>query len=108
QQFAHNRPYDQWVRELLTANGVSGQYGPVIFYRVAKSPEEAAKAVSQAFLGVRLECAQCHHHPFEKWSQDDFYGLAGFFNGIERRPVHGEELVFFASYHETRIPFSNK
>jgi hypothetical protein len=108
EQFARNRPYDQWVRELVKAAGPSGENGPVNFYRVARTPEEAARAVSQAFLGIRLECAQCHHHPFEKWSQDDFYGLAGFFNGLQRRPVRGEELVYFAGYQETRIPRTGK
>jgi len=86
-QFALNRPYDQWVRELVTASGMSAKNGPVNFYRAAQTPEDMAKAVSQVFLGIRLECAQCHHHPFEKWGQDDFYGLAGFFSGVERKPT---------------------
>ena len=103
-QFARNRPYDAWVRELLTASGSSARYGPVNFYRAAGTPEGAARAVSQAFLGVRLECAQCHHHPFDRWGQDDFYGLAGFFNGMTRRPRRGEEFVFHAGYRETRLP----
>ncbi len=108
-QFARNRPYNEWVRELITASGSSSTNGPVNFYRASKTPEDATRAVSQAFLGIRLECAQCHHHPFEKWSQDDFYGLAGFFQGLERRPVRGEEeLVIFAGYRETRHPVSNK
>jgi hypothetical protein len=107
-QFARNRPYDVWVRELLTASGASGKNGPVNFFRAAPTPEEAAKAVSQAFLGIRLQCAQCHHHPFEKWSQDDFHGLAGFFNGMTRRPAEGEEFVFHAGYRETRLPETDR
>lgn len=108
EQFARNRPYDVWVRELLVASGPSGQVGPVNFFRAAATPEEAARSVSQAFLGVRLECAQCHHHPFEKWSQEDFYGLAGFFNGMIRKPERGGELVFHAGYRETRLPLSGQ
>ena len=105
QQLAANRPYDAWVRELLTASGNSGQHGPVNFYRALRTPDELVRAVSQAFLGIRLECAKCHHHPFERWSQDDFYGLAGFFNGLERKPVEaGRELVFHAGPRETKIP----
>lgn len=109
EQIARNRPYDQWVRELVMASGSSAKHPAVNFYRASKTPEEATRAVSQAFLGIRLECAQCHHHPFEKWSQDDFYGLAGFFQGIERKPGRGEEeLVSHAGYREMRIPLSNK
>jgi hypothetical protein len=107
-QFAANRPYDVWVRELLTAAGDSGKLGPVNFYRAADTPDALARTVSQAFLGVRVECAQCHHHPFEKWSQEDYYSLAGFFNGIERKPLTKERvLVFHAGYREMPIPDSN-
>ena len=107
-QFAANRPYDEWVRELITAAGDSGKSGPVNFYRAADTPDALARTVSQAFLGVRVECAQCHHHPFEKWSQEDYYSLAGFFNGIERKPLTKDRvLVFHAGYREMPIPDSN-
>jgi hypothetical protein len=109
EQFAHNRPYDQWVRELITASGTSAKNGPVNFYRASKTTEDVTKAVSQAFLGIRLECAQCHHHPFEKWGQEDFYGLAGFFNGLERKPKPGEgEMVFHAGFRETTFPLTKR
>src|SRR5262245_56069154 len=109
QQLAANRPYNAWVRELLSASGNSGQHGPVNFYRALRTPEELTRAVSQAFLGIRLECAQCHHHPFERWSQDDFYGLAGFFNGLERKPLEaGRELVYHAGWRETKVPVFNR
>ena len=106
-QFAANRPYDQWVRELITAAGDSGKSGPVNFYRASDTPDALARTVCQAFLGVRLECAQCHHHPFEKWSQQDYYSLAGFFNGIERKPLAKDRvLVFHAGYREMPMPES--
>ena len=109
QQFALNRPYDEWVRELLTATGDSAKFGPVNFYRALRTPEEATRGVTQAFLGVRVECAQCHHHPFEKWAPSDFFGMAGFFNGIERKSLgENRELVFHAGYRETRIPLTNE
>src|SRR5439155_12409914 len=58
------------------------------------TPEEAARSVSQLFLGVSLQCAQCHHHPFEKWGQDDYFGFAGFWTGVKRKPLpHGEAVV---------------
>jgi hypothetical protein len=108
-QFARNRPYDQWVHELISASGTSAKNGPVNFFRAAQTTEDVTKAVSQAFLGIRLECAQCHHHPFEHWGQDDFYGLAGFFNGIERKPNAGEgTLVVQAGFHEMAIPQTSR
>ena len=104
-QFAHNRPYDQWVRELLTATGDSAKFGPVNFFRSAESPDALARTISQAFLGVRVECAQCHHHPFEKWSQEDYYSLAAFFNGLELRPLGKDRvLVFHPGYRDLTIP----
>jgi hypothetical protein len=109
EQLARNRPYDQWVRELITAAGPSARNGPVNFYRAAQTTEEVTRAVSQAFLGIRLECAQCHHHPFEKWGQDDFYGLAGFFNGLERRQSPGEgEMIFHSGLRPTAVPRTNR
>src|SRR5262245_37082926 len=109
EQFAANRPYDEWVRELITAAGDSGKSGPVNFYRSSDTPDALARAVSQAFLGVRVECAQCHHHPFEKWSQEDYYGLAGFFNGLERKPLAKDRvLVYHAGYRDMPIPDSSQ
>jgi len=81
-QFAANRPYDEMVREILTAQGPVQSEGPAAFFKTLDAPEVTSRAVSQLFLGVRIECAQCHHHPSERWSQDDYAGLAGFFSGI--------------------------
>jgi hypothetical protein len=109
EQFARNRPYDQWARELVLASGNSAQVGPVNFYRALDTPDGLARGVSQALLGVRLECAQCHHHPFEKWSQQDFYGLAAFFNGLERKPISPDRvLVYHTGYRQTMIPLTNQ
>ena len=108
-QFAHNRPYDEWVRELIVASGSASQVGPVNFFRASATPEEMTRAVSQAFLGIRLECAQCHHHPFEKWTQDDFYGLVGYFNGVQRKKLAGDdEMVFHAGYRVQKMPLTNR
>ncbi len=104
-QIADNVPYDQWVRELLTATGVSGKYGPVNFYRAMRTPDELTRGVSQAFLGIRMDCAQCHHHPFEKWGQDDFYGMSGFFNGLQRKKLSPtRDLIFHAGFRPTKMP----
>ena len=80
ERFAKNEPYDRWVRELLTAEGNTGENGPALFYvQYRGQPEETAVAVSRLFLGTQLQCARCHDHPFERWQQRDFYGLAAFF-----------------------------
>ena len=87
EQFVRNRPYDEFVRELVTAQGDTFDGGPAAFYKVLDSPEAMARSVSQLLLGVRIECAQCHHHPSEQWGQDDYYALAGFFTGVKAKPL---------------------
>lgn len=89
-------PYDQMVRELLAATGTVIANPPVAWYKRVKEPKQQIEDVAQLFLGVRLQCAQCHHHPFERWSQDDYYSLAAFFSRIGRKPTDtaGEDLIF--------------
>jgi len=79
EKFAKNERYDRIARELLLAQG--GTYeGPAMFFAQFRSrPEDAAEAVSRLILGTQIHCARCHDHPFDKWSQTDFYGMAGFF-----------------------------
>ncbi len=92
--FRENRPYDQLARDLLTVQGNTSEEGPGSFYKVLAKPEESARSISQLLLGVRIECAQCHHHPSERWSQDDYVGLAGFFTGITRKRLpNGETAI---------------
>lgn len=98
--FRENIPYDQFARQLVTAQGSTWRNGATVIYRDRPITEEIGSSVSQIFLGVRLECAKCHHHPFEVWSQDDFYGFAAFFarvghNGGLSPPISGsEELIY--------------
>lgn len=91
-----NRPYDQMVRELLAATGEAVKNPPVAWFNQVKTPEQQLEDVSQLFLGVRMNCAQCHHHPFERWSQQDYYGLSAFFTQIGRRPtaIAGQSVIF--------------
>jgi hypothetical protein len=108
-QIARNHPYDQWARELITATGSSARIGPVNFYRASATTEEVTRSFSQAFLGIRMECAQCHHHPFEKWSQDDFYALAGFFNGMQRKKTMGDdEVILHPGYAPMSMPMTTR
>lgn len=81
--FAKNVPYDQWVRELLLAEGNSLEQGAPLFYvQYRAQPEETMVAVSRIFLGTQLQCAQCHDHPYENWTQRDFFGMAAFFGRL--------------------------
>lgn len=94
--FLANKPYDQFVRELLAATGTVIGNPPVSWYKRVKEPKQQLEDVAQLFLGVRMQCAQCHHHPFEKWSQDDYYSLGAFFTQVGRKPsaTRGEDLIF--------------
>ncbi|MCA9216825.1 MAG: DUF1549 domain-containing protein, partial [Planctomycetales bacterium] len=85
-KFASNTPYDEVVRELLQAEGRVTSSGPILFYTALNlNAEEIASQTSRAFLGTRMECAQCHDHPFDnRWSQHDFWGYAAFFARISR------------------------
>jgi hypothetical protein len=76
---AANKPYDRFVCELLTAEGPLDESAPAAFSQGAPRPGEAASSLAQIFLGVRIACAECHHHPFDRWSQTDYYGMQAFF-----------------------------
>ena len=91
-----NKPYDRLVRELLAATGTIADNPPVAWYKRVKQPTEQLEDVAQLFLGVRMQCAQCHHHPFERWSQHDYYSMAAFFSQIGRKPTAtaGEDVIF--------------
>ncbi len=91
-----NKPYDQMVRELLAATGTVIANPPVVWYKRVKEPKQQVEDVAQLFLGVRMQCAQCHHHPFERWSQDDYYSFSAFFTQVGRKPTatRGEDMIF--------------
>lgn len=86
ESMAKNKPYDRFVREILTATGdFSGPKAqpPVGWYNVLRTPQALVDDTAQVFLGTRIQCAQCHHHPYEKWSQDDYWELAAFFARVQ-------------------------
>ncbi|GIW79901.1 MAG: surface protein [Gemmatales bacterium] len=91
---------DQFVREIITAEGSTFRDGPANYYGVGRNPSDWAEATAQVFLGVRIQCAKCHHHPFEKWSQDDYYGMTAFFirlanKGSQEFGIFGRETVLY-------------
>ncbi len=91
-----NKPYDEMVRQILGATGTIVANPAVAWYKRVKEPNQQLEDVAQLFLGVRMQCAQCHHHPFEKWSQHDYYSFAAFFSQVGRKPtpIAGEDLIF--------------
>jgi hypothetical protein len=86
ESLAHNLPYDQFVRGVLAASGSAQTSPPVQWYRRLRETGAFVDDTAQVFLGMRLQCAKCHHHPFEKWSQHDYYGFAAFFARVGRKP----------------------
>jgi hypothetical protein len=78
----NNLPYDQFVRQIVAASGELGIHPPVVWYREVKTNDQQVEDTAQLFLGLRIQCARCHHHPFEKWGQDDYYGFAAFFSQV--------------------------
>ena len=107
---AANKPYDQFVSELLTASGSQNENPPAIWYRAVRKSPEYVESVAQAFLGVRIQCAQCHHHPTERWSQADYFSLAAVFSRVGRKggfadaEVPTDEIIFLKERGDVRHP----
>ena len=115
ESFRANKPYDQFVREIVTAEGNTHRYGPAVIYRDRREPADLTTMFSQLFLGVRLDCAKCHHHPNEKWSQDDFYRFAAFFGPVKQKgagisaPISaGNETFYFAPGKSVKHPVTGE
>ncbi|MDF1741157.1 MAG: DUF1549 and DUF1553 domain-containing protein [Verrucomicrobiales bacterium] len=91
-----NKPYNELVTELVTASGEVGRNPAVAWYRSVKDSKEQMADLAQVFLGIRMQCAQCHHHPYEKWSQDDYYSFAAFLSSVGRKKGEqpDEEIIF--------------
>jgi hypothetical protein len=91
-----NTPYDVMVRDLLAATGEITTNPAVAWFKRVKEPKQQLEDVAQLFLGVRMQCVQCHHHPFERWGQQDYYSLAAFFSQIGRKlsSTPEEETIF--------------
>jgi hypothetical protein len=108
--FRDNKPFDRFVRELITARGSTFSNGPANYYRIAKNPQDLTEATSQLFLGVRLQCAKCHHHPYETLGQEDYYRFAAFFARVGNKASQefglfgGETVIVVRSSGEVSHP----
>jgi hypothetical protein len=83
----NDKPYDEFARSILGASGDEVSNPPTVWYKELQNPEQFVDDTAQVFLGLRLACAQCHHHPYEKWSQDDYWGIAAYFGRVARKNV---------------------
>ena len=102
--FAENKPLDQFVREILTVKGRLKNAPQANFYRVVNGAGERANTISQVFLGVRIVCAECHHHPFDRWSQTDYYGMSAMFSQVQTKSTTRSEFLTAAGDPETNHP----
>ncbi len=95
EQLAKNTPYDQMVRALLTAQGSSWENPAVNYLRVLREPGKMTEDVSQTFLGVRFNCNKCHDHPFERWTQNQYYQMGAYFAQVAVKRGHvGKDVIF--------------
>jgi hypothetical protein len=112
--FRINKPFDQFVKELITAKGSIFSSGPASYYKINNNSADLAEATAQLFLGARLQCAKCHHHPFEKYSQADYYAFSAFFSRVgnknsEEFGLFGREtVVMVKSAGDVRHPRTGK
>src|SRR5258705_9190193 len=118
---AENKPLDQFVRELVSARGSTYSSPAANYYRPHRDPVTRARAAAQVFLGTRLQCAECHNHPSDRWTQDDYYDWAGLFARVNYKVIenkreissdehewNGEQIVFFARQGSVKNPRTGK
>jgi hypothetical protein len=108
--FESNMPYDQFARELLLSQGSTFSNPAANYYRATADTNDCTETTAQVFLGVRMQCCKCHNHPFERWTQDNYYGLGAFFNRIQRKPTarKDELVVWIARGGEVTQPRTGK
>lgn len=104
ESLAQGKPLDALTREIITAEGPLAEVPPAWFYSAMQGPGDTASSIAQIFLGVRIACAQCHHHPFDRWSQTDYYGMADFFAPLSRKATPRGEALLAVGNPETRHP----
>jgi hypothetical protein len=104
QRLAANTPFDRMVGELITAEGPIEETPSANFYKLFSKPGEMASTLSQVFLGVRIACAECHHHPFDRWSQSDYYGMQAFFQPVNRKKGPTGEMLLASGKPEAKNP----
>ena len=118
---AADKPLNQFAGEMIAARGSTYTEPASNFYRALRTPEERAESAAQVFLGIRLQCARCHNHPFDRWTQDDYYGWTNFFARVDYKIIenkrrdtndqhefNGEQIVFQKDKGEVKNPTTGK
>lgn len=100
ESFKKNQPFDAYVREILTATGDTRQVAPANYFQAIATTDDLAETTAQLFMGSRINCAKCHNHPFENWTQDDYYRIAAVFSRVKKE----KELVMLMDQGEARHP----
>src|SRR6185369_16841184 len=94
-----NRPWNEFVHDLLAARGSLYFNGPAAYWAIERNANDRAETTGQAFLGVRLQCARCHKHPFDRWTTDDYWNFSSFHGKVQVRDVprgaFGEQEVYY-------------
>jgi hypothetical protein len=121
QSIADGKPLNEFARELIAGRGNTYVDPPANFYRALRDPQTRAEAVAQVFLGARLQCARCHNHPFDRWTQNDYHSFSAFFarvqyrlkenrreDNLDNHEFKGEQIVWFDRLGETRHPRTGK
>jgi hypothetical protein len=109
-RIAENLPVDEMVRQILGASGGTFSNPPTNFYQVERDDLVLSENIAQAFLGIRIQCAKCHNHPFDRWTQDDYYGFAAFVSQVGRKAAEDprERIIFDKSSGQIRHPVSDR
>jgi len=102
--FGANKPIDQFAKEVIAAEGPLNESPAGHFYKAVKQPNQMASTVSQVFLGVRIECAQCHHHPWDRWSQSDYFGMQAYFTQFNLKQSPRGEAILSSANRKTTHP----
>ncbi|MBM3835780.1 MAG: DUF1553 domain-containing protein [Verrucomicrobia bacterium] len=107
---AANTPWDKFVRQLITAKGSTIENGAANFFVLHEDPPNMAETTSQAFLGMSINCAKCHNHPMEKWTNDEYYGMANLFARVRAKngASDGERIVFVATSGDINQPLRGR
>ncbi|MEM9645015.1 MAG: DUF1549 and DUF1553 domain-containing protein [Planctomycetota bacterium] len=110
EKFQDNVPVDKMVRELLTSTGGTFGNPPTNFFEIERDNLKTSENVAQVFMGIRTQCAQCHNHPFDRWTMEDYYGFAAFFSQIGRKQAedYREKIIYNRGSGETKHPVTGK
>jgi len=102
----NDMPLNKFTQELLTATGSTQQHPAAAYWKASRDEIDATETTAQLFLGIRIQCAKCHNHPFEKWTQDDYYGTAAAFNRVGRKEtgLPDDEMIFVKAGGEVTQP----